>query len=76
MKVISVAEIQLFEWGGKGHQFSESGEMLSFDVVCWKTWRTSLGCTTYIWDTGTCHREGYLFSRYWYENGINFTILV
>ena len=30
-----VAEIQLFEWGGgKGHQFSESGEMLLFDVFC------------------------------------------
>ena len=31
----AVAEIQLFEWGGgKGHQFSESGEMPLFDVFC------------------------------------------
>ena len=27
-----VAEIQLFEWRGKGHQFSELGEMLLFHV--------------------------------------------
>ena len=27
-----MAEIQLFEWRGKGHQFSESGEMLLFHV--------------------------------------------
>ena len=27
-----MAEIQLFEWRGKGHQFSDSGEMLLFDV--------------------------------------------
>ena len=33
----TVAEIQLFEWRVKGHQFSGSGEMLLFDVFCWKT---------------------------------------
>ena len=27
-----MAEIQLFEWRGKGHQFSESGEMLLVHV--------------------------------------------
>ena len=25
------------------------------------------GCTTYNSGTGTCHQEGYLFSRYWYQ---------
>ena len=25
------------------------------------------GCTRYILGRGTCHREGYLFSRYWYK---------
>ena len=30
----SVAEIQLFEWRGKSHQFSESGEVLLLDVFC------------------------------------------
>ena len=25
------------------------------------------GCTAHISGTGTCHPEGYLFSRYWYK---------
>ena len=34
----SVAEIQPFDWGGgQEPSISESGEMLLFDVVCWKT---------------------------------------
>ena len=32
--VRTVAEIQLFEWRGKSHQFSESGEVLLLDVFC------------------------------------------
>ena len=31
------------------------------------------GCTTYISGTGTCHREGYLFSRYWYKERYHFS---
>ena len=33
------------------------------------------GCTTYISGTGTCHREGYLFSRYWYKERDQFSQL-
>ena len=31
------------------------------------------GCTTYIMGTGTCHREGYRFSRYWYKERYQFS---
>ena len=31
------------------------------------------GCTTYISGTGTCHREGYLSSRYWYKERYQFS---
>ena len=34
---------------------------------------TPEGCTTYISGTGTCHREGYLFSRYWYKERYQFS---
>ena len=31
------------------------------------------GCTAHILDTGTCHWEGYLFSRYWYKERYQFS---
>ena len=30
------------------------------------------GGTIHILGMGTCHREGYRFSQFWYSNGINF----
>ena len=31
------------------------------------------GCTTEISGMGTCHPEGYLFSRYWYKERYQFS---